>query len=535
MRTSAPFCPGLAFAAVVALAPMPSSQAPAFAQDATTNFGTGAERKMIHIVPPARGYLQPYSGRVEIQTLIIHPLITAVDFLLDGGLKRRVSKKPYTGYVDLAHPPRKQTLEVRGYDALGTVLGTDRMILNQPDVAHGVRIASIRRLPDIEHTALRIEAVVSVPRSVRLEEVTFYLGERKVEAAYEFGVEADLVAPRRIPVEALTEYTPADDFVRVVATFADGREPEDAQLLQGAEYQDEIEIQLIQLQVLVTDRHGNPVRDLGPADFEVREGGVRRRVQDLHTAQDVPLVLGLAIDTSDSIAPIWRQVKDVSVGFLDAALSPGDRAFVVNFAGTVRLASPVTGNKRLLAARLGGLAPRVGTALNDALLFSLLQYGREPGRRALVVVTDGVDQHSRSRPRQSSAFAERLGLPIYFIELHRPRTRIWTPDGYVPARPRPRRHRKRLRNISRQTGGRLFYVNLSADTPHWTERIEQVFDQIEDDLRHQHVLTYYTDQLDGAAIERTVRATRRDLTLRSAVPVEAIEIPVAAIDSPKAQ
>ena len=523
MRTSAAFRTGLALAAAVALAPMPSSVAPALDQDATRDFRPGAERKMIHIVPPTRGHLQPFSGRVQIQTVIIHPLITAVDFLLDGERTRRVRKRPYTGHVDLAHPPRKQTLEVRGYDALGTVLGTDRMILNQPDVAPRVRITSIQRLPDVEQTALRMEAVVSVPRSARLEEVAFYLGERRVEAVYEFGVGADLVAPRRIPVEALAEYTPADDFVRVVATFADGREPEDAQLLQGAEHQDEIDIQLIQLQVLVTDRDGNPVRDLKPADFEIEEGGVRRPVQGLHTAQDVPLVLGLAIDTSDSIAPIWRQVKDVSVGFLNAALSPGDRAFVVDFAGTVRLASPLTGNKRLLAGRLGVLAPRVGTALNDALLFSLLQYGREPGRRALVVVTDGVDQHSRSKPKQSSAFAARLGLPIYFIELHRPRTRIWTPDGYAPARPRPRRHRKRLRDISRQTGGRLFDVDLSAETPAWTERIEQVFDQIEDDLRRQHVLTYYTDQPRGAPVEPEIRLTRRDLKLRSAVPVEAIE------------
>lgn len=517
-RTSAPFCTGLALAAVVALAPMPSSQAPALAQDATPDFRTGADRKMIHIVPPARGYLQRFSGRVEIQTLIIHPLIGAVDFLLDGEPVRSVRKKPYSSHVDLAHPPRKQTLEVRGYDVLGTVLGTDRMILNQPDVASGVRITSIHRLPAAEQPTLRIEAVVSVPRSARLKEVAFYLGDRKIEARYGFGADADLVAPRTIPVEALTGYTTADDFVRVVATFADGREPEDAQLLQGAEYQDEIDIQLIQLQVLVTDPDGNPVRDLEPADFEIEEGGVRRPAENLHTARDVPLVLGLAIDTSDSIAPIWKRVREVSAGFLEAALSPGDRAFVVDFAGTVRLACELTGHKRLLQSRVRSLAPRAGTALNDALLFSLLQYGREAGRRALVVVTDGLDQHSRSRPRQSSDFAERLGLPIYFIQLDR-----GTGRRSVSRTIERQQHRRRLRHISRHTGGRLFEIDVSGGTRPWTERIEQVFDQIENDLRHQHVLTYYTDQTHRAATERSVRVTRRDLTLRSAVPVEAID------------
>lgn len=517
MRTSAPFCPGLALAAVVALAPMPSGKRPALAQDATPDFQTRAERKMIHIMPPTRGYVQPFSGRVEIQTLIIHPLISAVDLFLDGELIQRVRKKPYTGHIDLVHPPRKQMLEVRGYDVLGQLLGIDRLILNEPDVPFGIRIKTMRRLQQSEYDTVRIEADVSLPRSAKLEQVAFFRGERLAETVSHFGEDAPPGDPRTIPVDALMEYASRDDFVRVVATLSNGRESEDAQLLQGAEYQDEIDIQLIQLQVLVTDRDGNPVRDLEPGDFEIEEGGIRRPVQDLHTAQDVSLVLGLATDTSDSIAPIWRQVNDVSVGFLDAALSPGDRAFVVDFAGTVRLASPLTGNKRLLAGRLGVLAPRVGTALNDALLFSLLQYGREPGRRALVVVTDGIDQHSRSRPKQSSAFALRLGLPIYFIEL----------DGGAGKRRVSRglgrvMHRKRLRNISRQTGGRLFQIDLSSDTHPWTERIEQVFDQIEDDLRHQHVLTYYTDQAHGAAIERSVRMTRRDLKLRSAVPVEAI-------------
>ncbi len=472
---------------------------------------------MIHIMPPTRGYVQPFSGRVEIQTLIIHPLISAVDLFLDGELIQRVRKKPYTGHIDLVHPPRKQMLEVRGYDVLGQLLGIDRLILNEPDVPFGIRIKTMRRLQQSEYDTVRIEADVSLPRSAKLEQVAFFRGERLAETVSHFGEDAPPGDPRTIPVDALMEYASRDDFVRVVATLSNGRESEDAQLLQGAEYQDEIDIQLIQLQVLVTDRDGNPVRDLEPGDFEIEEGGIRRPVQDLHTAQDVSLVLGLATDTSDSIAPIWRQVNDVSVGFLDAALSPGDRAFVVDFAGTVRLASPLTGNKRLLAGRLGVLAPRVGTALNDALLFSLLQYGREPGRRALVVVTDGIDQHSRSRPKQSSAFALRLGLPIYFIEL----------DGGAGKRRVSRglgrvMHRKRLRNISRQTGGRLFQIDLSSDTHPWTERIEQVFDQIEDDLRHQHVLTYYTDQAHGAAIERSVRMTRRDLKLRSAVPVEAI-------------
>ncbi len=472
---------------------------------------------MIHIVPPTRGYREPFSGRVEIQTLIIHPLITAVDFLLDGKQKRRVRKKPFTGQVKLARPPRKQILEVRGYNALGQLLGADRMILNEPDAPFGVRITAVRRSQDTEYDAVRIEADVSVPRSAELEQVAFYRGERLVETVSRFGEHAVPGAPRKIPVAGLMEYASTDAFVRVTATLAGGRESEDAQLLQGSDYQSEIDVQLVQLQLLVTDSDGTPVSGLSPQDFEIRENGRERPAVALHTAYDVPLVLGLAIDTSDSIVPIWSQVRTVSAGFLGASLSAGDRAFVVDFAGTVRLASELTGYQQLLQGRLRSLTPRLGTALNDAILFSLLQYGREPGRRALVVVTDGVDRHSRSKPKQSSAFAERLGLPIYFIQLDR-----GTRRRSVSRAIERRQHLRRLRHLSRQTGGRLFDIDLSGDTPPWAERIENVFKQIEDDLRHQHVLTYYTDQPQGVATERRIRVTRRGLKLRSAVPVEAI-------------
>lgn len=149
------------------------------------------------------------------------------------------------------------------------------------------------------------------------------------------------------------------------------------------------------------------MRGLQPEDFEIREDRRKRPVLNLHTALDVPLVLGLAIDLSDSMVPIWHQVREVSARFVDAALSPGDRAFVVGFSGEVRLTQPLTGDKRRLASQVRLLVPRIGTALNDGILFSLLQYGREPGRRALVVITDGVDRRSRSTPKQSADFAGR--------------------------------------------------------------------------------------------------------------------------------
>ncbi len=480
----------------------------------------------IRIVPPGRGR-ELLSGRVEVQTLLADPTVSSVEFIVDGDRTRVVRKPPFKARVELAAPPREQTVEVRAYNEEGGYLGGDRLGLNRIDAPFAVRIAGIRSEHANGNAAVRVEASVSLPRSATLERVEFYRSDRLVLTVDDFGADADIGAARIIPANALIRDVRANDFVRVAAKLADGRELEDAQLLQGADYRGEIDVQLVQLQVLVTDRDGNPVGAIEPDDFAVIENGRPRPVENIHTAHDVPLVLGLAIDSSDSMLPIWRKLKHVVTRFLDRSLASGDRAFLIDFDKTVQLLQPLTGNKSLLAASLDRPTPLGGTALNDGMLFALLQYRNEPGRRALVVITDGADLHSRSRPKQSADFAERLGVPIYFLELDNLITKVAVGGGITPssglARLKQQEARKRLDRISRKTGGRLFHIPPFAEGTARSERIEQVFDQIEEDLRHQHVLTYYSDQPLGAPVEPEIRVTRRGLSLRSAVPLEAIE------------
>jgi Ca-activated chloride channel family protein len=480
------------------------------------SWATGLPQTAIRIVPPTRRYGEMLAGRVEIQTLIIDPRIREVQFLLDGRPVRRARQRPFGTRIRLAAPPREQILEVRAYGQDEAYLGNDEFVLNRRDRPFGVRIAEMRGAEAEEGNTIRVSASVSLPRAATLERVEFYRGDFLVEAAHTFGEEAAPGAARTFAVGTVIQSGRSDDFIRVVAKLSDGREREDAQLLQGSDYQSEIDIQLAQFQVLVTDGDGNPVSGLSPEDFEIREDGRKRPAVALHTSVDVPLVLGLAIDSSDSMLPAWSRLKYIARTFLETAVTADDRAFLVDFDHTVRLIQPLTGDGPLLSERLDYLIPMGGTALNDGLLFSLLQYRGEPGRRALVVITDGADENSRSRPEQSSEFAERLGLPIYFIELDAFRPG----SGGVAA---TNRDRERLRRISEQTGGRLFRLELYGDTPWWTEPIEQVFTRIQEDLRHQHVLTYYTNQPPGDPIEPEIRLTRRGLTLRSAVPLPGIE------------
>lgn len=481
----------------------------------------------ILIVPPEHGYRELLSGRVGFHTLVIDPAITSVEYRLDGHPPQRIRRPRHRTHIELDDPPREQTLEVLAYDADGDLQGTDRLILNRIDGPAAIHIASIRSEPGGGTPAVLVGATVSPPWSAHLERVEFYRSESLVAALEDFGEVTRERPPQTIHVEALIEDPKPNDFVRVKAKLIDGRELEDAELLEEGDFQAEIDVHLVQIQVLVTDHEGKPVSALTPEDFEIREGSRRINPERLHTAHDVRLLLGLAIDSSESMRPAWGHLRHVARSFLAGALAPEDSAFLVDFDDRVRLLQQPTADKRRLEARLGLLAPGGGTALNDGLLFSLLQFRREPGRRALVVVTDGVELDSRSPWQQAPDFAERLGIPIYFIELDRSVKPVIGDGDLVSRTPDTtllrEQARRRLRRISRHTGGRHFHIDLVAHDVSWTARVDRAFDQIEEDLRHQHVLTYYTDQPSGVHAKPDIRVTARGLTLRSAVPLRAIE------------
>lgn len=462
----------------------------------------------IRILPPERGYRELLTGRVMIQTLTIDPQIAVVEFLLDDEQVARVTTPPFEARIRLADPPREQTIEVRATSARGAHAGTDRIVLNRLDPPFAVRIAGITPDETGGRATVRVEAGISVPRSETLDRIEFYRTDRLVASFDDFEGEAGPSGVRTVAADIPTSDVTPQDFVRVVARLAGGSELEDVELLQGAQFSSEIDVQLVQLQVLVVDRNGNPIGDLKPEDFEVRENGERRQVENLHVSNDIPLSLGLAIDSSGSMEPIWRQTNAIAEAFLNGALTWRDQAFLVDFDSTLRLVQPLTGSKPLLARGLGRLFPQGNTALYDAILFSLLQYGETPGRRALVVVTDGFDSNSRSDPTRAIDFGKRLGVPVYVVAMRS--------LGFGPTTMEDANLRNSMRLITGPTGGRLFQIES-------IDQMASVFEHIEEELRRQYVLTYYSQRPLGAAIEPEVRVTRRGLRVRSALPLDAIE------------
>ena len=353
--------------------------------DATHRFARPAS---ILIVPPGR-HRELLRGRVEVETLTVDPTIQAVEFFLDGKRRKRIRKSPFKTRIELADPPREQTLEVRGYNSRNGYVGDDRVVLNRLDPPFAVRIGAIVPNNLEPGAGVRVEANVSVPRTASLDRVEFYRGDELADSVGSFGQRTAPGGLRTVAGNVPFDSASPEDFVRVTARLADGRTLEDAALIQGAEFSSEIDVQLVELQVLV-DGEGNPVGGLEAADFEIVEDGAQRTVEKLRTADDVRLVLGMAIDSSDSMKPIWWQLRTVAEQFLESSLAAKDRAFLVDFDDTIRLLQSPTASKSRLKNRLGRLIPQGGTSLNDGTLFSLLQYRSQPGRRALVVVTDGI-------------------------------------------------------------------------------------------------------------------------------------------------
>jgi VWFA-related protein len=159
--------------------------------------------------------------------------------------------------------------------------------------------------------------------------------------------------------------------------------------------------------------------------------------------------------------------------------------------------------------------------LYDSILFSMLQYEGETGRRALIVLTDGVDSESRSDPTRAIEYGRRLGVPVYVIALSGvERTPVNVGWQHSSSRSAAMAEEVMARNeiklITDPTGGRLF----NAATP---EQMSRAFAEIQEELHRQYVLTYYTERQPGDGVVPEVKVRRAGLEVRSAVPLATVQ------------
>lgn len=293
------------------------------------------------------------------------------------------------------------------------------------------------------------------------------------------------------------------------------------------------ETTLVQLNVGVVDQRGFPVTTLTKGDFVIYEDGVKQSIQ-LFEPAEAPFSLVLMLDMSGSTVNFRQQLKLASQRFLDV-LRPEDRVAVVQFNAKVKSLSGFSVD-RLKTAYAIEIAEGAGeTHLYEALKFSLKELEKEGKRRkAIVVLTDGLDTHQRNadratltkaqtdeealatiKPDASAEFnavlatADRLGVTIFPLAL---------PSGDPKRLPLPTPNitgiyaaaRARVQSLADRTGGRLIEINR-------LEYMAQLYREVAANLRTLYTVAYQApgDRPRGKWHEIRVEVAHPELTART--------------------
>ena len=251
------------------------------------------------------------------------------------------------------------------------------------------------------------------------------------------------------------------------------------------------EVKVVDVLATVRDKHGALIRDLTKDDFSMTENGRPQTIRYFARESDLPLTLGLMVDTSMSQRRVLDAERGASFRFLDQVLRENkDQVFIMQFDMALQMRQPLTSSRRdlddalafvdtpdndELAHQSGG-----GTLLYDAVVKASKDVmENQRGRKALIVLSDGVDFGSEATLTTATEAAQRAGTLIYsilFSDAGAYGFSLGAPDGRGP-----------LMRMSGETGGGFFEVSKKHG-------IEQIFDRIQEELRSQYNLGYVSDQ-----------------------------------------
>jgi len=268
-------------------------------------------------------------------------------------------------------------------------------------------------------------------------------------------------------------------------------------------------VDLVTVNATVRDGEGRLVRNLTMRDFEVMDRGERRTISQFR-ADRAPLSLTILFDVSGSMDVAERfTAAKFAAHHLLSWLEPGrDEAALFTFDSQLREAAPFTVDTRGLQGALGEATPFGATSLHDAIAEAAALAARRPAeRRAVVVLTDGIDTASTMTPSEVSGIAAAIDVPVYIIAtvlaIDDPESRFATPQ----ARREPPAGTGSLTDLSRWTGGTLFYASSAAST-------SAAARSIVDELRHVYLIAFEPGAAAGwHPLE--IRTTRKNTVVRA--------------------
>ena len=254
---------------------------------------------------------------------------------------------------------------------------------------------------------------------------------------------------------------------------------------------------------IATDKHGRFVRNLNEGDFAILDDHKPpQAIVDFRSETDLPLQLGLLIDTSGSVRTRFDFEQESAISFLQQILRPHfDKAFVMGFNSHTTITQDFTDDNVLLRIGVHKLQNGGGTALYDAVYHAcrsklMKDQDDHPARRAIIVVSDGEDNQSEVSEAQAIEMAQRAEVIIYAIS---------TDDSGLILR-----GDTVLQQLADATGGRAFFPFKMKD-------IKSSFAAIEDELRSQYVISYHPAdfEADGRYRPIEITAVKKDLQVRA--------------------
>lgn len=262
-------------------------------------------------------------------------------------------------------------------------------------------------------------------------------------------------------------------------------------------------VDLVSLNLVVTDARGNPVPSLGPDDLTLLEDGVPQPIS-LFAKEEWPIRLQVLLDSSGSMGAALPVAKRAAVRLL-RTLRSGDEAAVARFSRYLRVLQESTDDLALLEQSIASVAAGGETALYNALYVMLKDEARRPEadalhRRAIVVLTDGEDTASMVSDAQLIELARRSGVAVYAIGLLEP-AGTGTPTSTLPSYV--------LSALARETGGRAYFPRSLAE-------LDQCYDRIAADLRTLYGVGYVplNTAADGRFRRIAIRARQPGLLVR---------------------
>lgn len=302
------------------------------------------------------------------------------------------------------------------------------------------------------------------------------------------------------------------------------------------------DVKVVNVLATVRNGKGDVVRDLTANDFSITEDGRPQTIRYCTRETDLPLTLGLLVDTSGSQRRVLPEERTASRRFFEQVLREDkDQAFLIHFEREVELLEDLTSSRRKLESALDSLdSPELqrrgsggggrrypgggrfggGTALYDAVFLAGDEVLRkQKGRKAVIVLSDGVDNASKTSLTGAIEAAQRSDTIVYSILFADEQgygggggglPPIFGPGGgrrggggrRMPPRETRPDGKKILERISKETGGSLFEVSKKHP-------LEDIYSRIDEELRSQYNLGYTSDRTDSGTAYRKIQVTAK--------------------------